>query len=156
MIRRLQNLFVNLLWAVLPWDKLTIPYSLHPSCCVPIKLCNPLSGSPGSHNSLVPDIPSVIRHRTNDTHLIYSTMLLLNSSTLQAIQTYTWVYMHAWICMLVYVCAHWYTQKKLYAYMGLYVYLYLCILDLECPGNHVNACWWFISEVYDSREKLCL
>ena len=56
-IRRLQNMFVNLLCAVLPKDKLTIPYSLHLSCCAPIKLCNLLSGSPGSLNSLVPVMP---------------------------------------------------------------------------------------------------
>ena len=33
-------------------------------------------------------------------------------------------------------------------------YMLKYILDLECPGNHVNACCRFISKVYNSREKL--
>ena len=33
-------------------------------------------------------------------------------------------------------------------------YMLEYILDLECPGNLVNACCRFISKVYNSREKL--
>ena len=33
-------------------------------------------------------------------------------------------------------------------------YMLKYILDLECPGNLVNACCRFISKVYNSREKL--